>query len=211
MLHACTAIAYASKLDTANLPVPTAKILPAFQFNRCHLHKLYFTSDSIVILTTRKTQWRSSSASDPSTESNAARCNTVPLLTSMQNAHTTRSQVHWSIDNSTKHQLVKRASVPCHCERQHGAGRHLPTQQPVKTVALCSSMSLALVSCLGRLSLSTFAFQSRTKTINSVAMNLLNICGAICKLAPHRCFDMPSLHNTFGLVFFFYSTHCHSP
>ena len=125
MLHACTAIAYASKLDTANLPVPTAKILPAFQFNRCHLHKLYFTSDNIVILTTRKTQWRSSSASDPSTESNAARFNTVPLLTSMQNAHTMRSQVHWSIDNSTKHQLVKRASVPCHCERQYSLNEHL--------------------------------------------------------------------------------------
>ena len=40
--------------------------------------------------------------------------------------------------------------------------------------------------------------------MDSVATNLLNICGAICKPAPDRCFTVPSLQNTSGVVFFFF-------
>ena len=133
-------------------------------------------------------------------------------LSSPGNPTVTSLQVPWATLNCKHaHLLVATVTASTLHQITDGAGRHslCATGSTHRCCLLlcrrCSSPVLVVFLS------STFTFQSRTTTINSVAMNLLNICGAICKLAPHRCFDMPSLHNTSGLVFFFCSTHCRSP
>ena len=73
------------------------------------------------------------------------------------------------------------------------------------------STSSSLFSCLGRLSLFDLRLLVSYNNDGQRCHESAKHCGGICKLAPYRCFDMPSLHNTSGLVFFFYSTHCRSP
>ena len=139
-------------------------------------------------------------------------------LSSPGNPTVTSLQVPWATLNCKHaHLLVATITASTIHQITDGAGRHLynvtdgagrhslcaPGYKNRCCLLLCRRCSSPILV----LSLSsTFAFQSRTRTMDSVAMNLLNICGAICKLAPHRCFDMPSLHNTSGLVFFFFLT-----